>query len=349
MAYRFFKSILFRFNPEKVHEFFVFVGEALGAFPFARILVGLFYRYQGPDISKTVDDITYRTPVLLAAGFDYNGRLSQILPSVSFGGEEIGSVTARPCKGNPCPQLIRLKKSLSILVNKGLKNEGVDAIVRRLRTKKRIKDFVIGLSIARTNDQFSATTEDGIKDYVVSFEKIAENGIADYCTINISCPNAFGGETFTTPELLELLLTRLDEIPYSRPVYVKMPINLSWERFQKLLEVIIRHRVKGVIIGNLNKNYEDLDHREEAPAEFHGGLSGKPCFRLSNHLIQKTKEAYGNRLTIIGCGGILSPQDAMEKFKLGADLIQLITGMIFKGPGLVKEICKEYARLQKRV
>jgi dihydroorotate dehydrogenase len=343
--YQLLKSILFLFEPEKVHNFFVAMGEILGNFSITRGLIGLAYKYRGPDISKMVDGIRYRTPILLSAGFDYNAHLFRILPSISLGGEEAGSVTSRPCKGNSGAQSIRLKKSNSILVRKGLKNDGVDAIIDRLKKKKRINDFVIGVNIARTNDPEAASNEEGIKDYVMSLKKISESGVADYCTINISCPNAFGGEAFTTPELLDALLVRLDEITFTKPIYVKMPINLSWDKFHELLEVVTKHRINGVVIGNLNKNYDDLDYRDEAPKEFIGGASGKPCFKLSNQLIQKTKETYGNRLTIIGVGGIFSPEDAMEKFRLGADLVQIITGIIFNGPGLVKGICKAYNNL----
>ena len=113
--------------------------------------------------------------------------------------------------------------------------------------------------------------------------------------------------------------------------------------FDELLKIIIKHNLNGVIIGNLNKNYIDLDVKSEAPKEYHGGLSGKPCKNLSNNLIRKTKNEYGDKLTIIGCGGVLSKEDAMEKFELGADLVQMITGMIFEGPILMKKICKEYA------
>ena len=122
-----------------------------------------------------------------------------------------------------------------------------------------------------------------------------------------------------------------------------MPINLPWEQFAELLALADRNGIQGVIIGNLNKDYSHLAHPEDAPSEYRGGLSGAPCFSLSNELIRKTRERYGSRFTIIGSGGILSPEAAMAKFAAGADLIQLISGMIFEGPGLMKAICERYA------
>ena len=367
------KPILFQFNPDTVHTFFITVGEIAGRFALSRWILGLFYNYKSKetpysvrshlatDISKTVDGITYRTPILLAAGFDPDGQLTQILPSLSFGGEEIGSITAHKCEGNPRPRFMRLVRNSSIVVYKGLRNSGVDALIKKLRERgvtllrketphsPRSK-FVLGISIARTNEQASAVSgEAGIRDYVESFRKLNEAGIGDYYTINISCPNAFTGETFTNPKLLAQLLPRLREVHCTRPVYIKMPISVSWEQFVELADIADTNGIEGLIIGNLNKKYSDLDYPEDAPSEYRGGLSGAPCRELSNELIRKTRAKYGSRFTIIGVGGIFTPDDAMEKFAAGADLIQLISGMIFTGPGLIKRICEQYARTRKHL
>ncbi len=336
------KPILFLFDPEGVHDCFISLGELLGRFSITRFLIALPYKYRGKDISKTVDGIRYKTPFILAAGFDYNGRLTRILPSLSFGGVEVGSVTARKCEGNSKPRLVRLIKSKSILVNKGLRNDGVDAIIKRLKTTPKQENFIVGISIARTNDSQSSSLEDGIKDYCYSFRRLNEENIGDYYTINISCPNAFGGELFTAKESLTKLLTKLKNIPCKKPVYVKLPINMEWEKLEDLLEIITSLNFSGVVIGNLNKKYEDLDFVEEAPNEFMGGLSGKVCFNLSNEVIKKTKEKYGNKLTIIGCGGVMSTEDALYKKEIGSDLIQLISGIIYEGPSLIKKMVKAF-------
>ena len=337
------KPILFRFDPESVHDFMTTAGEMAGGNVLGRPLLSAMYDYRGPDISKTVDGIRYRTPFLLSAGFDYNGRLTRVLPHIGLGGEEIGSVTARKCDGNPAPRLTRLPRSGSILVNKGLRNDGVEVIIDRLKGTPREAGFVIGISIARTNDQDCADTDAGIADYAYSFKRLNAEGVGDYYTINISCPNAFGGEAFTTPELLTKLLSTLRGIPCNKPVYVKMPINLPWEQFDSLLKVIDKFDLQGLVIGNLNKKYDDLEFRSEAPAQFKGGLSGRPCTHLSTDLIARTRQAYGSRFTIIGVGGVMSPETAMETFDAGADLVQLISGLIFEGPGLVRRICQAYS------
>ncbi len=342
------KPILFLIDPEVIHDLFVSFGEFLGKFGVTRSITRFFYGYKGKDISKVVDGIKYRTPVLLSAGFDYNGRLTEILPEIGFGGEEIGSVTAHPCAGNPKPRMTRLPNSGSIIVNKGLKNDGVDVLIERL--KKTLAHggksgageapFVLGISIARTNDESSVDVQAGINDYLYSFKRLNEEGIGDYYTINISCPNAFGGEAFTTSDLLTRLLMRLATIPCKKPVYVKMPINLPWTQFRDLLKIIDFYKLQGVVIGNLNKDYSSLGVRAEAPDEYAGGLSGVPCRQLSTDLIALTRKTYGKRFTIMGVGGIMSVTDACEKLEAGADLVQLITGMIFEGPELVSEICE---------
>ncbi len=334
------KPIFFRFDPEKVHDFMVYFGELAGKFSLGRWKISLLYNYRKNDKTKVVDGIKYRTPILLSAGFDYNARLMNILPSIGLAGEEIGSVTARPSQGNPTPRLTRLPKSQSIIVNKGLRNDGVDAIIERIKKNRKFRDFVVGISIARTNDEESVPIDAGIEDYFYSFKRLNEENVGDYYTINISCPNSFGGEAFTDPQLFKRLVTKLKTIECKKPIYIKMPINIPWSQFAELLEIIDKNGFNGVVVGNLNKDYNSLDCKEEAPDSYRGGISGRPCFDLSTELIRKTKLMYGSRFTIIGCGGIMSVETAQEKFNAGADLIQLITGLIYKGPSLVKKICK---------
>ena len=205
------KPLFFLCNPELIHTLSVLFGRFLGSNPLTRGLTSLVYNYEKNSLQKTVDGITYKTPILLSAGFDYNGHLSNILPFIGLGGEEIGSVTAKPCRGNPKPRLRRLPKNKCIAVHKGLKNDGVDAIIKRLQSKKRIDDFVLGISIARTNDECAGDLQNAISDYCYSFKRLNEENVGDYYTINISCPNAHSGEYFLDPEKLDLLLEELSK------------------------------------------------------------------------------------------------------------------------------------------
>jgi len=341
---RLLKPLLFCFDPERVHRWFVTFGQLLGQFALTRWLVAVVYGYRSNNAAVEVDGLRFRTPVVLAAGFDYNAKLVQILKSVSFGGVEVGSITAVPTEGNAPPRLTRLIKSRSLLVYKGLRNDGVDAVLTRLRQTPTISDFVVGISIARSNTEEAVTLEGGIDDYFQAFSKVLASGIGDYYTINISCPNVFGGESFAHPERLQPLLEKLCSLKCHKPLYLKMPISVSDEIFDSLHQVAALFPVQGVIIGNLNKDYACLAFPEEAPKEYRGGLSGRPCSARSNELIQRVRQQFGQRFTIIGCGGTLSVEDAMAKFAAGADLIQLISGMIFEGPHLMKEISKAYGK-----
>lgn len=333
------KRILFRLSPDFVHKLFMNCGEFFGRFYITRKLFDLVYGYHGKDISRIVDGINYKTPILLSAGFDNDGRLTQILPFLGFGGEEIGSITYKRTIGNKKPWFIRLIKNKSLIVRKGLANEGVDKIIQRLKSRK--KFFVHGISVARTNSPECDTIPKGIDDIVNCFKRLEQENVGDYYTLNISCPNAYCGEDFSIPKNLSLILPEIKNLNIKKPLYVKMPINKTWEEFDELLGIIIQNDFDGVIIGNLNKNYDELKYRDEAPEKFIGGLSGKPTSERSNDLIKRTKDKYKEKLTIIGVGGIMSPKDAMKKFELGADLIMLITGMIMEGPHLIREIAKE--------
>lgn len=338
------KPILFRIDPERVHDWFVAMGEWLGHRKWGRAWIRNWYGYRRDDAKLVIDGITYSSPVMLSAGFDYDGRLAHVLDCLSFGADEIGSVTARPCKGNAKPRLRRMIRSKSLVVYKGLKNQGVDRIIERLKSVEKPAGFVWGISIAKTNDELASTLEGGIEDYCYSLSRLLEENMGDFYTINISCPNVYGGENFASAIPLRKLLTKLFSLSIDRPIYVKMPINPPWEEFNELLEVLNDFPVNGVVIGNLNKNYADADYPEEAPVEYRGGLSGKLCFQLSNELIRQTRKRWGQRFTIIGSGGVLSVEDAMTKLDAGADALQLITGMIFEDPHLMKEICEAYAR-----
>lgn len=338
---RLLKPIMFQFDPDLVHEIFVKIGVACGSLPTLRSVIESIYGRPAGKRTITVDGLTYQGPVLLSAGFDYNAHLSSVLYSLGFAGEEVGSVTARPCAGNPPPRMTRLIKSKSIQVYKGLMNDGVDEIIRRLKGKDIPSEFVLGISIAKTNDKQNASQEEGIKDYCYSFRRLNEENIGDFYTINISCPNSFGGEDFSSSKDLDLLLGEIKKIPCSKPVYVKMPINKSWEEFKPMLDVIKGKGFHGVVIGNLNKNYHDLNFADEVPGKFRGGLSGNPCRKLSNELIKKTRDHFPD-MTIMGCGGIFTPEDALEKLSLGANLVQLITGMIFNGPHLMNDINRRF-------
>ena len=232
------------------------------------------------------------------------------------------------------------------MVNYGLKNIGAKLVNERISASHSTTPIVV--SIAKTNSAATCDDETGIADYAASFKQVAEQAKVAMIEINISCPNAFGGEPFTGPERLEKLLQALDAVPCSKPIVVKMPINLAWPEFRDLLDVILRHRVAGVTVGNLNKDRSSNKIHDTIPAGLKGGISGKPTYDLCNELISKTYQYCDNKLVIIGVGGIFSAQDAYEKIKRGASLVELITGMIYEGPQLIGEINAGLVKLSQK-
>lgn len=333
------KSLLFLFDPELVHDRFIKFGKYLSKIKFARwILESLFCSTKNQILEQNIKNIVFSSPIGLAAGFDKNADLINIIPCLGFGHGEFGSVTKYAYEGNPKPRLKRFPQIKSIWVNYGLKNIGVDKIIKRFENIK-YKNFVYGISIAKTNSPDTCDENNAIKDYIYSYKLANENPNIQYITINISCPNTFGGEPFTTHEKLDKLLFKVSTIFKKKLIFIKMPISISDLEFEQLLDVIIKYQIDGVIIGNLQKDKSFLQSiTSDQVVISKGGLSGKPTFDRSNELISLTYKKYGDRLIIIGCGGVFSAEDAYEKVKRGASLIQMITGMIYNSPSIIAKI-----------
>lgn len=329
------KPFFFRKDPESVHDRVSGIGKWLGRSTVARYLLSKSYVVSDKRLSQKIHGITFPNPIGLAAGFDKNAELTSIIPTIGFGFEEVGSITGEACEGNPKPRLWRLPESKGLVVYYGLKNNGCEVIAKSL--SGRTFAIPIGTSIAKTNSPTCVREEEGIQDYVKAFLAFAE--IGDYFTINISCPNTYGGEPFAHPEKLESLLSALDPIPTRKPIFLKISADTSIVEMDALLNVISEHRVHGLIVANLTKDYSSpyLHHHEINPIS-KGGISGKPVSPKANILIKYIYQKTKNKYSIIGCGGIFTAQDAYEKIKDGASLVQLITGMIFEGPQLISEI-----------
>lgn len=331
------KPIFFRIDPEKIHDTFISVGRALGSNIITKALTSAFFSYSNTKLNQEILGIKFKNPIGLAAGFDKDAKLLDIMPSVGFGFMEVGSITGERCEGNPKPRLWRLKKSEGLVVYYGLKNNGCEATAKKLKNKK--FHFPVGISIAKTNSSNTAKIENGIKDYLKAYKALKDIGA--YVTINISCPNAFGGQPFTDSKDLDALLHELEKFPCDNPVFLKIPPDLKEEEIDKIIEVSNNHKVDGFICTNLTKDRENADikrHLKDADACAVGGISGKPVRDLSTKVIKYIYKKTKGKYVIIGCGGVFSAKDAYEKITSGASLIQLITGMIFKGPQLISEI-----------
>ncbi|MAG29227.1 dihydroorotate dehydrogenase (quinone) [bacterium] len=342
-----YKPALFRRDPEEAHDRMLRLGHGLGNHTLSRAIVRGFLHYSHPSLEQTIHRINFKNPVGLSAGFDKDANLMSIMPSVGFGFMEVGTITCDPYEGNLGKRLVRLPKSRAIIVNYGLKNLGSRTITAKLAHESRpIIPMVI--SIGKTNCREAVDTRTGIRDYFMCLKRFVNAKIGDIYDINISCPNVFGGEPFTTQEKLDSLLSKIGELNITKPMFLKMPSDKNWEEFSSLLDVAVKHGVQGVIISNLSKDRSSSDIKDDIDPQQKGGISGKPVSERSNEFISKTYASYGDKLTIIGVGGIFSAEDAYEKIKRGASLVQLITGMIYEGPQLIGEINRGLVQLLKK-
>ena len=337
------KKYFFLFDPEDIHEGMTKMGVLLGDHTLTRWKTSLLFSYQNPVLEQEILGIKFKNPIGLAAGFDKEARLTKILPSVGFGFAEVGSITGEPCQGNPKPRLWRLPDQKSLVVYYGLKNEGCEATYKRLTSEK--FEFPVGISVAKTNCAGTAGRAAGIADYVKAYRVMLP--IGDYMTINISCPNAYGGLPFTTPESLDELLVAIDKVPTSKPIFLKLSPDLTRSELDGLLEVASRHMICGFICSNLTKN-KNNPRLTGAKIPEKGGLSGKVLEDLANDQIANVYRKTAGKSVIIGLGGIFCAADAYKKIRLGANLLQLITGMIFEGPQLIGQINQGLVVLLKK-
>lgn len=342
------KKILFLFHAEFIHDSMTSFGETLGkSKPIAK-LISQYLITNNQSLKQTLVGINFESPIGLAAGFDYEAKLTQIAPAIGFGFQTIGTITNQPYGGNPLPRLGRLPKSQSLLVNKGYKNLGADRTIAKLMGLN--FNIPVGVSIGRTNSKKLISQKESVTDIIQAFTKFEQSNIQhQYYELNISCPNLYGSIEFYSPKNLNNLLVEVGKLIIKKPIFVKMPIEKTNQETLKMLDVISKYKIQGVIFGNLQKdrNNPSFDP-DEIKLAGKGNFSGKPTWQRSNELISLTYQQFRKRFIIIGCGGVFSAKDAYHKIKLGASLVQLITGMIFQGPQLMAQINLELPELLKK-
>ncbi len=355
ILYRIMRPFIFLMEPETAHYTLKRIGVFLGSNPLTRLLTSLFFNYGHKSLNTTVDGVNYRNPVGLSAGFDKDGELTKIYPSLGFGLAELGSFTGEVCAGNPGKRLFRMVKSKSILVWYGLNNQGAEVISKRLRGQDFGK-LRVGINAAKSNVTPEFNLQDSIDDYIKTLLHFKD--IGDYFTINISCPNTQDGEPFVIKENLDALLTQVNEKirPVTkRPIYLKLAAELTTDELNIIVDACLEHKLEGVVLTNLAKpalNYEHIP--EELPSSKHqlppnkGGMSGLPLQRTATNVIRHVYRRSRGQLTIIGVGGIFSAKDAYEKITSGASLLHMISTMIFDGPQNINEINRGLVTLLKK-
>ncbi|WP_086477142.1 MULTISPECIES: quinone-dependent dihydroorotate dehydrogenase [Arenibacter] len=333
------RPLLFQFDPEKVHHFtfkFVQFCSKIG-------LSGLFrgiYAVNDPRLERKLFGLTFKNPVGLAAGFDKNAQLYNELSDFGFGFIEIGTLTPKPQDGNPKKRLFRLKEDQAIINRMGFNNLGVEEAVKNLQKPHRV---LIGGNIGKNK---LTPNNLAVKDYLICLEALFNE--VDYFVVNVSSPNTPGLRELQDKEPLTALLKALKvenkalaktRKVKERPILLKIAPDLTDEQLLDIIDIVSDTKIDGVIAANTTISREGLQSDPKLVAE-NGGVSGKPLTKRSTEVIRFLADKSNKAFPIIGVGGIHSPEDALEKLEAGADLIQLWTGFIYEGPGLIKRINK---------
>ncbi len=331
MCYTFIKKILFCLPPELSHDF------TLKALRFAHQLKLTRLLPAVPSVPVNVMGLPFPNRVGLAAGLDKNGDYIDSLAALGFGFIEVGTVTPRPQPGNLKPRLFRLVKQEAIINRMGFNNKGVDYLVARL---KQIKyQGILGINIGKNKE---TPIENAAEDYLYSLRQVIP--FASYVTINVSSPNTENLRQLQHGELLQDLLHTLkaeQALFFNRtnkyvPLVVKISPDLTSDELTQMSAIFLAEKIDGVIATNTTLRRDGVESSHFAAET--GGLSGKPLKLYSTETIKQLHKLLGNKIPIIGCGGISSADDAREKILAGASLVQVYTGLIYKGPRLIKEI-----------
>jgi dihydroorotate dehydrogenase len=333
------------FNPERIHNMTVGLLKLIKYIPFCSSLLRLNYTIKSSELERKVIGLKFKNPIGIAAGFDKNAEIYNELADFGFGFIEIGTVTRNAQKGNAKPRLFRLFKDRALVNRMGFNNVGVDKIIENLQ-KKRRNGLIIGGNIGKNTD---IDNENASVEYEKTLSRLYN--YADYFVINVSCPNIDGLQSLQTAEYLEKLLGQLTEFRRYRdtykPMLIKISPDLSFEQIDEMLDVIRTIGIDGIVATNTTTSRSDLKTgAKEIERTGNGGLSGSPLTQRSLEIISYISKKTDGDLPIIGVGGIMSEDDAINMLNAGARLVQIYTGFIYNGPKFAKRIneriLKEY-------
>ncbi|MBC8510291.1 MAG: quinone-dependent dihydroorotate dehydrogenase [Cryomorphaceae bacterium] len=336
--YRIVRFFLFLFNPEFIHHITFKIIKIGGMIPGKMWSWRLIFRVKDTSLEREVFGLKFDNPVGLAAGFDKDAKLFDELASFGFGFIEIGTVTPLPQDGNPKPRLFRLKDDSGLINRMGFNNQGIEAVVARLRRKK--SDIIIGGNIGKNK---VTPNEEAANDYAICFEKLFP--YVDYFAVNVSSPNTPGLRDLQEKKPLTALLNSLQDLNNKKdkrkPILLKIAPDLTNEQLDDIITIVADTKIDGVIATNTTIDRSGLKtDKNKVDAIGNGGLSGMPVGLRSTEVIKYLADKSNRAFPIIGVGGIHSAEDALEKLDAGATLLQVYTGFIYQGPSLVKRINK---------
>jgi dihydroorotate dehydrogenase len=339
IAYRAVRPLLFRFDSEEIHRFSLRALRLAGASTAGRSLAELAGGAALRGTEVEVAGLRFRSRVGLGAGFDKDAVALRGWAALGLGFAEIGTVTPLPQAGNPRPRLFRLPEDQALINRMGFNNAGARVVARNLAAARRRLpgDFLVGVNIGR-----NANTEadDAIRDYLAVQQRLAPH--ADYLAVNVSSPNTPGLRALQSPKHLRALLDALADagrrLGPARPIFVKLSPDMLPGEMEAVVEAVLATRAKGLILANTTVSRDRLAAYEDSAEP--GGLSGRPLLTRTRGLVRRVRGLVGDRLAIIASGGIGSAEDAAMLVDAGADLVQLWTGLVYAGPGLIGEATK---------
>lgn len=338
--YRLIRPILFKLDAETAHRLAIQSAKLFQTIP------RLGVTKTSASLVQTLWGIRFSNPVGIAAGLDKNAECLPYWARMGCGFAEVGSVSADLAPGNPRPRAFRLPADRALINRMGLNNDGAEAIVRRIPSRSR-RSIPVGINIVKTHRD-GLLGSDAIEDFCSCYQTVVPH--AEYVTLNISCPNTSEGKTFEEPNFLDQLLTAIQNTEAKQqPLLVKLspPATtiIDEGRYAELLTVILSHDVDGIVAANTATDRNRLKSDTSLIQKIgRGGLSGRPIAARSTSLIRFLFRKTDGRLPIIGVGGIDSADEAFRKIRAGASLVQLYTGLVYEGPGLVKLIVRGLAR-----
>ena len=328
--YSLLRPLLFRLDPETSHALTLYALRSTQYLPFLEQI------YKVPSKPVQAFGLTFKNPIGLAAGYDKDGVAVRGLAALGFGHVEVGTVTPKPQAGNPRPRVFRLAEDEAVINRMGFPSRGAEFVRKQLSVISDRSSVVVGVNLGKNKD---TPLEEAARDYVELMKVFAP--LADYLTINISSPNTVGLRRLQSREMLKNLLSQIDlereTWDLKRPILVKISPDLSDEELDDVIGVILDKKMDGIIATNTTLSREGL--RSNLKGEI-GGLSGSPLKGRSEAVLSRVVKLANGRVPIISVGGIASPDDAKKRLALGASLVQVYTGLIYRGPGLVREILK---------
>lgn len=329
------RSFLFMLPPEKAHYLAM---DLLSAGLKLPLIKGIIRRQYTANTQHPISflGIHFPNPIGLAAGFDKDARWLHSLKNLGFGFVEVGTVTPLPQSGNPKPRLFRLKKDLALINRMGFNNQGIDAMVQRL--KNRPQGLIVGGNIGKNK---VTPNEKAIDDYRICFEKIYP--WVDYIVVNVSSPNTPGLRELQEKAFLTALFQELHQLrkqyEIQKPILLKIAPDLTPEALKEIADTVIECQIEGIIATNTTISREGLVCGQQTLESIGaGGLSGAPVSRKSNEVIAQLRKLLGKDYPIMGVGGIFTAKDIQDKRAAGANLYQIYTGFVYQGPGMVKQL-----------